>query len=74
MAFSLVGLDYRKYVAVDPNLFRPAEVDLLIGNPAMATQKLGWTRQTDFPGLVREMIESDCRAFGVDSAALKIYA
>ena len=65
MAFSLAGLDYRKYVVTDPLLHRPAEVDLLIGNPAKARRTLGWKPATSFEALVRLMVESDCRAAGV---------
>ena len=65
MAFSLAGLDYRKYVVTDPLLHRPAEVDLLIGNPAKARRTLGWKPNTSFEALVRLMVESDCRAAGV---------
>ena len=41
-AFGLVGLDWKKYVEIDPRYYRPAEVDLLLGNPAKAKEKLGW--------------------------------
>jgi GDPmannose 4,6-dehydratase len=64
-AFSLVGLDYRDYVVADPALYRPAEVDLLVGNPAKARAKLGWHCKTDFSSLVRLMVETDCRSVGV---------
>jgi GDPmannose 4,6-dehydratase len=72
-AFGLVGLRYSDYVAADPQLFRPAEVELLIGNPAKAQARLGWESRTDFETLVREMVESDCRANGVEFAR-KTYA
>jgi GDPmannose 4,6-dehydratase len=65
MAFSLVGLDYRDYVTTDELLHRPAEVDLLIGNPAKAKAALGWTTHTNFETLVRLMVEADCHAAGV---------
>lgn len=65
MAFGFVGLDYRKYVVTDDLLHRPAEVDLLIGNPAKAKAVLGWKTTTSFEGLVRLMVEADCRALGV---------
>ncbi len=48
-------------VEVSPEFFRPAEVELLWGNPSKAEQKLGWKRQVDFDGLVRMMVESDRR-------------
>jgi GDPmannose 4,6-dehydratase len=68
LAFGYVGLDYKEYVVTDPNFFRPAEVDLLIGNPQKAKTKLGWSHQTGFEDLVREMVDSDCRANGVEHA------
>jgi len=67
LAFSHAGLDYRKYVVNDPNLFRPAEVNLLLGNSAKAQAKLGWKNRVGFKDLVREMVEQDCLAQGVGS-------
>jgi len=64
-AFAHVGLDYRDYVKPDPDLFRPAEVNLLQGDASKAKQKLGWRHQIGFDALVREMVEADCRALGV---------
>ncbi|KAG5644005.1 hypothetical protein DXG03_009220 [Asterophora parasitica] len=49
-------------VKVDPKYFRPAEVDLLLGNPAKAERLLGWKRQIDFDTLVKEMVEADVKA------------
>jgi GDPmannose 4,6-dehydratase len=60
MAFALVGLDPDKYVVSDPELYRPGEVHMLLGNPAKARAKLGWRPRTDFEGLLREMVASDC--------------
>jgi GDPmannose 4,6-dehydratase len=57
-----VGLDSRsgeRLVQVDPRYFRPAEVDLLLGDPAKAKAKLGWEHRTVFPDLVKEMVEAD---------------
>jgi GDPmannose 4,6-dehydratase len=73
MAFGFADLDYRDFVVGDPQLYRPAEVELLIGNPAKAKTTLGWSRRTSLESLVREMVESDCRANGVEMAR-KIYA
>jgi len=67
LAFSHVGLDYNKYVVTDPNLFRPAEVNLLRGDSTKARKKLGWQNKVVFQDLVREMVEEDCRALGVGS-------
>jgi GDPmannose 4,6-dehydratase len=64
LAFSSVGLDYRDHVVVDPELYRPAEVDLLIGNSAKAKAELGWCSRTSFEELVHLMVEADCRAQG----------
>jgi len=65
IAFSLAGLDYREHVAIDPLLYRPAEVDLLIGDPAKARSVLGWTPCTRFEELVRKMVEADLRSAGI---------
>jgi GDPmannose 4,6-dehydratase len=73
LAFAYVGLNYKDYVLTDANYFRPAEVDLLIGNPAKAKAKLGWKHDVNFEALVAEMVESDCRANGVDLSK-EIYA
>jgi GDPmannose 4,6-dehydratase len=69
MAFSIVGLDYRNHVVADKLLYRPAEVDLLIGDPAHAISALGWSPKTNFESLVRLMVEADCSAAGVQPAA-----
>jgi len=65
LAFSHVGLDYRKHVVVDPELYRPSEVNLLKGDASKARQVLGWTHKVSFEELVREMVDEDCRAIGV---------
>jgi GDPmannose 4,6-dehydratase len=49
----------RTLVSVDPRYFRPTEVDILLGNPAKARAKLGWTHKVGFRDLVREMVASD---------------
>ena len=69
LAFSHVGLDYRKYVAIDPQLYRPAEVNLLKGDASKARRVLGWTPQVRFEDLVRDMVEEDCRALGLGGRA-----
>jgi len=66
MAFGSVGLEYRKHVVIDPQLFRPAEVDLLVGDPAKAAAGLGWKPKINFEALVSEMVQTDCRDMGVD--------
>jgi GDPmannose 4,6-dehydratase len=64
IAFSHVGLDYRKYVVTDPQYLRPAEVDLLLGDASKAYKDLGWKRKVDFPALVRMMTDADMAAPG----------
>jgi GDPmannose 4,6-dehydratase len=59
LAFAHVGLDWQKFVKVDERFIRPAEVDLLIGDPARAKQILGWTPSVDFAALVRMMVDAD---------------
>jgi len=61
-AFAEVGIsDWERYVQQDPKLFRPAEVDLLIGDASKAREKLGWKPELSFPDLVRMMVENDLR-------------
>jgi GDPmannose 4,6-dehydratase len=57
--FSQLGLDWRKYVETDPRYFRPAEVELLLGDPAKATAKLGWRPKVTFKALAKMMAEHD---------------
>ena len=62
LAFAEVGInDWHPYVKQDPKYFRPAEVDLLIGDSTKARTKLGWAPEVDFPGLVKLMVENDLR-------------
>jgi len=58
-AFSYTGLDWHKHLAIDQRYYRPAEVDLLIGDPAKAKRKLGWEAKTKFKDLVRLMVDAD---------------
>jgi GDPmannose 4,6-dehydratase len=62
MAFSHMGLDWKKHVEFDPRYVRPAEVDLLIGDPSKAKKKLGWEPKTKFADLVKLMVDEDVRA------------
>jgi GDPmannose 4,6-dehydratase len=62
VAFSYVGIDWREYVEVDPLYYRPAEVDLLIGDASKAKNKLGWSPKTKFEELVKLMVDADRRA------------
>jgi len=58
-AFGYAGLDWRKHVEIDPRYFRPAEVDLLVGDCSKARRKLGWEPRTKFPDLVKLMVDAD---------------
>ncbi len=58
-AFGRVGLNYEDYVEIDPRYYRPAEVDLLLGDPTKAKTKLGWVPRVTFEGLVDMMVDAD---------------
>jgi GDPmannose 4,6-dehydratase len=60
-AFGHAGLDWQKYVEIDPNYYRPAEVDLLIGDYSKARKMLGWEPKTKFKDLVRIMVDADLK-------------
>jgi GDPmannose 4,6-dehydratase len=61
-AFAEVGIEnWQDYVHQDPKFFRPAEVDLLIGDASKAREKLGWQPEVDFRTLVRLMVENDLK-------------
>jgi len=62
LAFSRVGLDYQDHVVVDERFFRPAEVDLLVGDAAKAEDQLGWIPKTSFATLVEMMVDNDLEA------------
>ncbi len=62
IAFSHVGLDYEEYVQVDERFLRPAEVELLIGDPSKAREKLNWKYGISFDDLVTEMVDSDLKS------------
>lgn len=61
LAFSHAGLDWTKYVDIDPRYFRPAEVDILLGDASKARRKLGWRPKASFEDLVKLMVEADMR-------------
>jgi len=75
-AFSAVDLDWQAHVEVDPRFLRPAEVDLLIGDPTKARTRLGWKPETRFRDLVGLMVEADMRrvAFEAKTGHLVEYA
>jgi GDPmannose 4,6-dehydratase len=68
LAFRHVGLDWERYVRVDPAYFRPTEVEVLNGDPAKATRQLGWRPTVRFEELVRIMVDADLAAEGVVAA------
>jgi GDPmannose 4,6-dehydratase len=61
IAFSYAGLNYKDYVEIDPKLYRPAEVERLLGNPKKAKEKLGWEAKTQVKELVELMVEADMK-------------
>ncbi len=69
LAFSQVGLDWERYVKVDSNYFRPTEVDMLLGDPSKAREKLGWEPEVTFEELVKIMVEADLAAEGIGAEA-----
>ncbi len=63
-AFSVAGFDWKEYVRIDERFVRPAEVDLLIGDPGKAHRVLGWKPKVDFLGLVEMMVKADLERLG----------
>ncbi len=63
IAFDYVGLDWRRYVRVDPALFRPAEVNSLLGDASKAREKLGWEPTVSFEELIRMMVDADLQRY-----------
>jgi len=59
VAFGHLDLDFEKYVIVDPEFYRPAEVDLLVSDPSSARAKLGWEPTVSFAGLIQMMVDAD---------------
>lgn len=66
-AFSLVDLDWKDYVEIDPRYFRPRDVTHLRGDPSKARTKLGWTPRVAFAQLVRMMLKADLKAVGLEN-------
>jgi GDPmannose 4,6-dehydratase len=71
VAFSHLGLEWQKHVRLDPKFLRPAEVDLLIGDPSKARKTLGWQPKTDFRGLVEMMVDADLERLSHARAATR---
>ena len=69
-AFSYVDLDWKEYVVQDPRFMRPAEVDLLVGDPSKAGRLLGWEPQVSFKELVQMMVKSDMELIRAGKAIL----
>jgi len=70
VAFSLVGIsDWKKYVGIDPQYYRPQEVNILLGDAAKAKEKLGWAPKVTFIELVKIMLAADLRQAGLDPLA-----
>jgi len=61
IAFDVVGLNYEEHLKIDSNLFRPAEVDCLLGNPSKAKVKLGWSAKTTLEELIEMMVLADLK-------------
>ena len=61
VAFEYLGLDHERYVVIDPALFRPAEIDVLCGNPSKARERLGWSPKTSLYDVIAQMVDSDLR-------------
>jgi GDPmannose 4,6-dehydratase len=66
-AFRTVGIeDWEKYIEIDPRYYRPAEVENLIADPTKAREILGWKPKITFDDLVRRMMQSDLKAYGLE--------
>ncbi|EIJ81349.1 GDP-mannose 4,6-dehydratase [Bacillus methanolicus PB1] len=63
LAFDYVGLNWEDYVIQDPKFMRPAEVDLLLGDPKKAKEKLGWEPEVSFENLIKMMVEHDLKKY-----------
>ena len=61
IAFEFAGVSMEKHLIIDPALFRPAEVDGLLGNPAKARARLGWAPEVGLEEMIREMVEADMK-------------
>jgi GDPmannose 4,6-dehydratase len=61
VAFATVGLNYQDHITINPKFLRPAEVDLLLGDPAKAKAKLGWEPTTTMQDMIAEMVEADLK-------------
>jgi len=69
IAFDHLGLEMDKYLVIDPKFFRPAEVDVLLGNPAKAQAALGWQAETTLEEMIREMVDADMQRLSSEKPA-----
>ena len=67
LAFAHVGLDYEKHIVIDPAFYRPAEVDVLLGNPAKAKARLGWSATTNLETMISMMVDADSRRVATET-------
>ncbi len=74
LAFSCAGLDWQKYVEVDPALLRPAEVDLLCGDSSKAQTVLGWTPEVNFEQMIEMMVQADIKSLEAERHSKEAYA
>jgi GDPmannose 4,6-dehydratase len=68
IAFSHVGADVERHLRIDKSLYRPAEVDVLLGDPSKARKVLGWEAETSLSDLIHEMVDADLQRLGESSA------
>jgi GDPmannose 4,6-dehydratase len=68
IAFEHVGLDMEKYVVIDPAFYRPAEVEMLLGDSAKARAKLGWEPQIPLDAMIKEMVDADIARVKIEAA------
>lgn len=73
IAFSHVGLDWENHVRVDKNFYRPAEVQLLLGDSSKARNRLGWIPEVDFAGLIRMMVDADMARIQASLTNTKVF-
>jgi GDPmannose 4,6-dehydratase len=74
IAFLYAGLDYREYVVINEELYRPAEVNILLGDSSKARRVLGWRHEIGLRELIKEMVVNDCRLQGLTDFAPKTLA
>ncbi|MGU3469366.1 GDP-mannose 4,6-dehydratase, partial [Methylobacterium sp. C33D] len=67
IAFKHVGLTVDDHLIVDPALFRPAEVEVLLGNPAKAKAAFGWEAETSLEALITEMVDADIKRLSANA-------